>query len=168
MAKVIQLMQTIKFRTAIVTIDGDKMLSTFKDGTENSFDLGWVMNDAEYRGIAEKMGYFCPRAYAIEHDLGHHFMADNLAWDYSWALHTNTWFPEPWPNHIAWEEHLVKSFQRYVTMGVVDKERVLEHVFGLDGRLKWLENRFSSIMNLLAEGHNVDYSQNNDSVSYKI
>ena len=104
---------TVKFRTATVDFYQDSIVSTFNDGKTNSFALIWN-NTPEYRQIASDMGYGDDwYRYGQEHELAHHFIADNLGWAYSWALRPFKGKPGPWPDHIAWEEHIVNKFQRF-------------------------------------------------------
>jgi len=119
----------IRFRTALVEVEGDVVRSTFNDGRENAFYLSGVADSIDYRRTAAWAGYGEDwRRYAIEHELTHHWLADRLGWKWSWSLHDN--LPQPWPDHIAWEEHLVNRLQRFARMGATDEFGVLDTVFG--------------------------------------
>jgi len=122
-------MTLIQFRTAQVTVSKDTVTAVFNDGKTNEFYIPG--KDDNYKQIAKWAGYSDDwERYAIEHELTHHFIADNLGWDYSWAVWTQTWFDHPWPNYISWEEHIVNHLQRYTKLGVSDPVNVLPLVFG--------------------------------------
>ncbi len=119
----------IRFRTATVEIGKDSILATFKDGSANRFSFLGLGENEEYRDIARWAGYKEDwRRYAIDHELTHHWLADRLGWEWSWSLHDNP--PQPWPAHVAWEEHLCNRLQRAAMTGAVDEFGVLQAVFG--------------------------------------
>jgi hypothetical protein len=60
--------------------------------------------------------------------LTHHWLADRLGWNWSWSLHDNP--PQPWPAHVAWEEHIVNRLQRLAHAGEPDEFGVIDAVFG--------------------------------------
>ena len=130
---------TVKFRTATVDFYQDSIVSTFNDGKTNSFALIWN-NTPEYRQIASDMGYGDDwYRYGQEHELAHHFIADNLGWAYSWALRPFKGKPGPWPDHIAWEEHIVNKFQRFCRTRAEDEFKVLHLVLRADLEQKAVE-----------------------------
>lgn len=109
-------------------MSGMRIVATFSDGAINTFDLGALRDDAEYKEIAAWAGYADAwQSYGIEHELTHHWLATRLGWPWSWSLHDNP--PQPWPPHVAWEEHLVNRLQRYMMTGKADEFNVLERVF---------------------------------------
>lgn len=120
------------FRTARVDIGPYTINSTFNDGKVNEFYIGY--KDSDYKEIAKSYGYDDPVRYAQEHELAHHFIADNLGWKYSWSLHSSAGknasnFKGEWPNHIGWEENIVNAFQHFCVDGTRDKWGVLHCVF---------------------------------------
>jgi hypothetical protein len=101
--------------------------------------------------------------YALEHELAHHFIADNLGWSYSWSVHKNEQHEAPWPDHIAWEEHLVNSFQKYSRTGEHDEYNVLHLVLG--ERLGPKAGEFQRLCKLaLDEQLNVVYNGDNGTI----
>lgn len=121
----------IQFRTATVEFHDGIMVSTFSDGKRNRYDPSWAKDDQEYQDIAKWAGYGGDwQRYGIEHDLTHHWLADRLGWAWSWSLHENR--RQPWPDHIAWEEHVVNRLQRYARTGEPDEHGVLQAMFGGD------------------------------------
>lgn len=119
----------IRFRTASVQIGERDIIATFKDGAINRFCFVIMGDDEEYRAIARWAGYGDDwKRYAIEHELTHHWLADRLGWEWSWSLHDNP--PQPWPAHVAWEEHIVNRLQRLARAGGPDEFGVLDALFG--------------------------------------
>ena len=119
----------ILFRTAAVEVTSDKITAEFNDGKRNTFHLSAMEGDKEYRRIAKWAGYGDDwRQYGTHHELTHHWLADHLGWRYSWSLYENR--HQPWPDHIAWEEHLVNALARYLKTGIRDEHGVLKAVFG--------------------------------------
>lgn len=157
----------IKFRTAEVEILPEKVVSTFNDGKINEFYIGeWGEN---YKTIAEQFGYGNDwRKYGVEHELAHHFIADNMGWQYSWSLYSSagkrsTEFSGPWPDHIAWEEHLVNAFQRYCKTNERDPHNVLHLCLRQD--LDELAHTFNWIADMsLDYGCSLVYNHNNGEV----
>lgn len=132
-----------RFRTASVLAFEGKLLHLFADGRANCFDVGSAV-DAEYRRIASWAGYGSDyRAYGVEHELTHHWIADRLGWKWSWSLHDNP--PMPWPDNVAWEEHLVNRWQRWCRARQVDDFDVLAKVIdtGAIVRSEW-EDRMAA------------------------
>lgn len=120
---------TIIFRTASVEVGEHEIVATFSDGKVNRFGLAWMENDEEYRRIARWAGYGDDwRRYGVEHELTHHWLADKLNWRWSWSLHSDV--PQPWPEHIAWEEHLVNALQRQMMAKQPDRFGQLQGLFG--------------------------------------
>lgn len=121
----------IIFRTARLEIDDGVIAATFNDGKRNAFHLKAMGGDDEYRRVARWAGYGDDwERYGLEHELCHHWLADRLGWRHSWSLHENR--PQPWPDHIAWEEHQVNRLQRQAMTGEPDEFGVLQAVFGSD------------------------------------
>jgi hypothetical protein len=117
------------FRTARVAVENGVITATFGDGKRNEFYLRAMAGNVEYRRIARWAGYGDDwQRYGIEHELTHHWLADRLAWRWSWSLHED--LPQPWPEHIAWEEHVVNQLQRQMMTGEPDEFCVLEGLFG--------------------------------------
>ena len=122
----------VNFRTAAVTISEGIVTAIFADGKVNEFNLHWA-DKPDYRQIASEIGYKDNwMRYGIEHELCHHFIADKLGWKWSWAVHDDIHYPlgTNWPDHIAWEEHLVNSFQKFYKTDKLDEYNVLDCVFG--------------------------------------
>jgi hypothetical protein len=131
----------MKFLTArVVLVDVPEtglepyMLHMFNDGTNNVLQLAG-MDTRRYVNIARWAGYALDRfdadwrAYAVHHDLTHHFLADWMRWPHSWSLHDN--IPEAdWPAHVHWEEHLVNALQRHARCGEGDELGHLDHLLG--------------------------------------
>ena len=133
------------FRTARVETADGVITATFSDGKRNEFHLSAMAGDGEYCRIARWAGYGDDwRRYGIEHELTHHWLADRLAWRWSWSLHDD--LPQPWPEHIAWEEHIVNQLQRQMMTGESDEFCVLEGLFG-----DRLEERLIALQRALAE-----------------
>ena len=119
----------IIFRTARVEIADGVVTATFSDGKRNEFQLSAMAGDEEYLRIARWAGYGDDwQRYGLEHELTHHWLADRLAWRWSWSLHDD--LPQPWPEHIAWEEHIVNQLQRQMMTGQSDEFCVLQGLFG--------------------------------------
>ncbi len=119
----------IRFRTALVDISDGVITATFNDDTTNTFHLCAMADDLKYRRITRWAGYGDDwYRYGLEHELTHHWLADRLGWNWSWSLHDNP--PQPWPAHVAWEEHLVNRLQRAAIAGEKDEFGVLDAVFG--------------------------------------
>lgn len=149
-------MQTIKFKTATVTIEGKHLKATFRDGKENNFYFdNWIHDNLEYQQIARDMGYDDVERYAVDHELMHHFIADQLGWNHSFAVYENTWYDEPWPAHIAWEEHIVNKMQRYVKTREPDEYGVLQKIFR--ERLGGVGYRFHLLSLSVEAGDDVDF-----------
>lgn len=118
-----------KFRTATVTISEGIVTATFNDGRVNEMNTHWL-DLPWYRQIAADHGFGADwRFYAITHELTHHYVADRLAWNWSWAVHDDVHYDEM-PSHIAWEEHIVNKLQRFAMTEQLDEENVLRSVFG--------------------------------------
>lgn len=127
-----QTITQVKFRTALVEIDRWNIWATFSDGVRNQFWLPGRPKD--YAEIAETYGYTDKDRYAFEHELAHHFIADNLGMKWSWSVHDGASFenrptPAQWANHIAWEENIVNAFQHYCIDGTRDRWGTLHCVF---------------------------------------
>lgn len=120
-----------KFKTANVTISEGIVTAVFKDGKTNEFNTHWL-DRPEYRQIALKHGFSEDwRFYAYTHELTHHWLADRLGWEWSWAIHDNQDHPiDGMPAHIAWEEHIVNRLQRFLMTGKRDEHGVLYAVLG--------------------------------------
>lgn len=123
-------MLSVQFRTAFVEMDEWNIFSTFNDGKKNHFYIpaGTSIETANLYGYTDLT------RYTLEHELCHHFIADNLGWKWSWSIHSSAGkigsdFKGPWPNHIEWEENLVNAFQNYCHTGTRDKWQVLHCVF---------------------------------------
>jgi len=131
-------MQTINFRTAAVVISRGIITATFADGAINEFNTHWL-DRPEYREIAQDKGYGEDfKLYALEHELTHHFVADNLGWRWSWAVHDNIHYPvDAMPEHIAWEEHIVNHLQKLMRTGENDPYNVVQ-LLGLDRKVQQL------------------------------
>jgi hypothetical protein len=124
-------MAVILFRTAAVDVDKRGIRATFSDGTKNSFHLSAMSSVPEYRNVAEWAGYGDDwQRFGREHEIAHHWLADRLGWPWSWSLHDNP--PQPWPAHVAWEEHICTRLQRLSRTGERDEFKVLPMVFGSD------------------------------------
>jgi hypothetical protein len=131
----------MEFRTATVAVSEGIVTAFFRDGKRNTINLNWL-DQPFYRDIARDHGYGDNwMLYGIEHELAHHFIADKLGWSYSWSIYQNPY--QPWPDHVAWEEHLVNSFQRYCRLGERDKYGQLENIFG--SRLNEYRDEFQKI-----------------------
>lgn len=121
-------MSEYKFRTATVRLSAGVITATFPDGYVNEMNTHWL-NTPEYRDIARWAGYGDQwRLYALEHELTHHWLADRMGWNYSYSLRENP--PTPWPQHVAWEEHLVNALQRLAVTGEQDPYRVPNLIWG--------------------------------------
>lgn len=119
-----------RFRTACVLSFEGKLIHLFADGRSNVFDVEAAANE-EYREIARWAGYGDDyKRYGLEHELTHHWLADRLGWKWSWSLHDNP--PQPWPDNVAWEEHLVNRWQRSARAGAIDEFGVLDAVVRRD------------------------------------
>ena len=123
-------MITINFRTAAVTIHEGIVTAIFDDGKTNEMNTNWL-DLPWYRQIAKDHGFHEDwQYYAITHELTHHWLADRLAWNWSWAIHGDEHYEiGSMPAHIAWEEHLVNKLQRYALTDKLDDENVLYSVF---------------------------------------
>jgi hypothetical protein len=120
----------IDFRTAAVTISEGIVTAIFRDGTENVMNTHWLNQDW-YKQIARDQGFGEDwQFYAYTHELTHHWVADRLAWNASWAVYENVQYRGEMPAHIAWEEHIVNKLQRYVMTEQPDEYCVLDAVFG--------------------------------------
>lgn len=151
------------FRTAEVEVTEDVIVATFPDGARNEFHLKTMATDEEYRRIAEWVGYGDDWFnYGVDHELTHHWLADRLAWDWSWSLHDNP--PMPWPSHISWEEHMVNQLQRQMKTGQQDKFGVLQAVFGegLDAALADLRQTLEGVREKARQQGTVDYCRHSD------
>jgi hypothetical protein len=120
-----------KFKTAAVTISEGIVTAIFNDGTVNEFNTHWL-DRPEYRQIALEHGFGDDwRFYAYTHEITHHWVADRLGWEWSWAVHDNVHYEmDKMPAHIAWEEHLVNKLQRFIMTGKPDEHGVLYAVLG--------------------------------------
>ena len=153
--------QKVFFRTATVTLTPETIEAEFNDGKVNIFHYGG--KDESYKDVVELYGYGTDwRAYALQHELAHHFIADNLAWKWSWSLHSTAGkeFVQSnaaWPNHIEWEENLVNAFQQFMREGVKDQWNTLHMVFP-PLKLESLANSFRNIIYFVEKGY--------DSVKY--
>lgn len=131
------------FRTATVRLHGGILRSTFGDGVVNDYYVNWATDDLAYQDIARWAGYGEDWVrYGIEHDLAHHVLADFLGWRWSFSLHDNP--PQPWPEHISWEEHLANALQRKMTLNVEDPCGVLDRVYK-DGMIDLLRERAAAL-----------------------
>lgn len=127
-------MPTITLRTATVEVNR-YVFSTFTDGHTNLYDPLWPEQERDaakrdaYLQVVDWAGYGNDyRRYGIEHELTHHLIADALGWRWSWALHDPP-HPEPWPEHIAWEEHLVNAAQRFFRTLTPDPDGAFQAAF---------------------------------------
>jgi hypothetical protein len=154
----------VQYRTALVEIDEWNIFATFNDGQVNQFYIPCIYDKPEYSDIAKKYGYDDINRYCIEHELAHHFIADNLAWKWSWSVHSSAGkassdFPVSWPNHIEWEENLVNAFQAYYKANIEDEWGTLHLVFSGD-RLDELKQQFAKLCKkVLDEGCDIRYNQ---------
>ena len=159
----------VKFRTALVELDEWNIWATFEDGFKNQFWLPGVSSD--YANIALDYGYDDKRRYAYEHELAHHFLADNLGMKYSWSVHDGASFedrpdPKDWPNHVAWEENLVNAFQAHAHAGMKDKWGTLHCVFP-ENKLRAKTQEFLDICGkALDERRNIMYHHETGYVRY--
>ena len=118
------------FRTAAVTISEGIVTAIFRDGAKNEFNSHWA-DRGNYRDIARDMGFGEDwQFYALTHEITHHWLADRLAWNWSWAVHDDIHYQGEMPAHIAWEEHMVNKLQRFVMTNKPDEHGVLQAVFG--------------------------------------
>lgn len=124
-------MQKINFRTAAVTIHEGIVTAIFDDGKRNEMNTNWL-DLPWYRQIAKDHGFGDDwQYYALTHELTHHWLADRLAWNWSWAIHDDDHHEmDQMPSHIAWEEHIVNKLQRFIMQDKLDDENVLRSVFG--------------------------------------
>lgn len=117
------------FRTAAVTIEEGIVTAIFSDGKVNEFNTHWA-DRGNYRDIARDMGFRDDwQHYALTHELTHHWVADRLGWNWSWAVHDDIHYEGEMPAHIAWEEHIVNKLQRLVMSGQEDEHGVLQALF---------------------------------------
>lgn len=153
-------MTLVKFRTATVEFAKDKIVATFNDGKVNILHH-WEFNDENIQ-VAKQYGYNDPFRYMLEHELAHHFIADNLGMKHSWCLYTGAdEGPTPhetWPNHIAWEENLVNALQHYAQKGKRDKWNTLHCVF-TEKKLARKTDEFKQLaFKVLDAGIDVEYN----------
>ena len=121
----------INFKTAAFTISEGIVTAIFRDGKVNEFNTHWL-DRPEYRQIARDHGFGEDwRFYALTHELTHHWLADRLGWEWSWAIHDDEHHAlDAMPAHIAWEEHIVNRLQRFIMTGQRDEHGVLYAVLG--------------------------------------
>lgn len=137
----------VQYRTALVEINEYNIFATFNDAKVNQFYIPSIYQNPEYPDIAKKYGYEDIKRYCIEHELAHHFIADNLAWKWSWSVHSSagkTGFASTWPNHIEWEENLVNAFQAYNKANIEDEWGTLHLVFS-EARLNEMKQQFTEL-----------------------
>lgn len=134
--------RVIEFRTASVRVFEDRVETTFKeDGSLNTFYPPIYKADFVWAGI--EMGYPHSDAgimrYGLEHDITHHWLADELGWPHSWSIWSAAHakpdtLPKPgqkWSQRVADEEHLVNRLQKYINTGELDTDYgVLAGTFG--------------------------------------
>jgi hypothetical protein len=130
-----------EFRTAEAWVYHDHIVSVFREDRSKS-EFRPPLRDRDFVFAAIEMGY--PHSdrgimqYGLEHDLTHHFVADELGWPHSWSIWSaahSTWDPNKtagkWSQRVADEEHLVNRLQKYVNTGQVDEDYgVLRGTFG--------------------------------------
>lgn len=122
-----------EFRTATVVVTDTEVISTFKaDGRVNRFwlpdkeGMGWYREVVRWAGYGEDW-----RRYAIEHNLTHHWLADQLGHPWSEALHDGD-AERPLefaPSGQRREEHLVNRLQRCLRTGQGDEYGAMEAQF---------------------------------------
>lgn len=96
----------------MVVCSRDLFVHVFPDGTTNHFHLSAMDGNAGYADIARWAGYGDDwRRYGLEHELGHHFIADTANQPWSYSVHDNP--PTIDAPHVAREEHVVNELQRW-------------------------------------------------------
>jgi hypothetical protein len=117
-----------QFRTATVTIEDGIIRAVFSDGRINELNTHWV-DKPDVHAAAQEMGYDDNwQRYITEHELTHHWLADRMGWKYSYSLYEDP--REEWPQHVAWEEHLVNSIQKRYHADKPDPYGVPESIWG--------------------------------------
>ncbi|WP_407529419.1 hypothetical protein [Methylobacterium oryzisoli] len=130
------MIRTLEFRTASLAIHEHDIITTFReDGSQSRM---WPpIGEAWYQAIARNLGYTDPLQYAREHEITHHWLADEMGWPHSWSLWSaahGAWDSSkparPWSQRVKDEEHTVNSLQRYINTGEVDAYGCLQAQWG--------------------------------------
>lgn len=139
-------MHALRFRTALMVVGVDRIVSVFSDAHVNVMHLPSVDTPGQ-RAIARAHGYGGNwQRFTVEHDAAHHFLADARGEPWSAALHDGdgTVPLHLAPQHMRDEEHLVNRFLARLRLGEPDPYGALERVFA--GRLAALGAVFAAMV----------------------
>jgi hypothetical protein len=132
----------LEFSSAFALVYDDRVVTIFKaDGSSSEF---WPpLTKRSFVWAAIEMGYRHDNGgilrYGIEHDITHHWLADEMGWPHSYSIwgaaHAkpgNSDLPmEKWSDRVKYEEHMVNRLQKYINTGEKDDDYgCLDRTFG--------------------------------------
>lgn len=124
------------FSHCVVRVYDDRVETThLEDGSVSV--MRPPLDDQTYRDVALWAGYRDPWRYAVDHELAHAVVADELGWPCSWSVwasahgvaHRSDGSPRSMSRAAAYDEHLTNHLQRYMQTGLEDDLGMLRRAF---------------------------------------